>query len=312
VVVSINFYELIGDGGLDGARAKFERLVVAIAYVKHRAMSVAAKPGDWGIDAFAGRLDGVIAIWQAKYFIDGVGESQIKQIRSSFKSALKAADDHDHKVGTWTLCIPVDFDPESLTWWEGWKRRQEKQTGVTIDLWARTQLEALLLKPDCMHLARFFFPNSMGAGTAGASPETLPLPDHHDYDEALFVKQLEASEIAETQAAKQQFFNYEALARDVADKGDETEKNSLTTVEAEVRAIWETEFGAADHDPETGVDRGLVAKVMAEIRANHASSPATLPPMGFVHHMGTMHRVVENGEAGWVAHFRKIAEEYRA
>jgi hypothetical protein len=311
-MVSINFHELIGDGGLDGARERFERLIVAIAFVKHRAMSVAAKPGDWGIDAFAGQLDGVIAIWQAKYFIEGVGENQVKQIRSSFKSALKAAEEHDHEIGAWTLCIPVDLDPETLVWWEGWKRRQEKQTGVVIDLWARTQLEALLLKPDCLHLARFFFPGSTGGGMPTASPETLALPGDHDYDEALFVKQLEASEIVETQAAKQQFFNYEALARDVADKGDESEKNSLTTVEAEVRAIWETEFGAADHDPDTGVDKKIVAKVMAEIRANHASSPMTLPPMGFVHHMGTMHRVVENGDAGWVAHFRAIAEEYRA
>jgi len=61
--MSINFYELIGDDDLDGARAKFERLVIAVAHVRHQAMGVAARPGDWGIDAFFGELDGKIAIW---------------------------------------------------------------------------------------------------------------------------------------------------------------------------------------------------------------------------------------------------------
>lgn len=310
--MSINFYELIGDGDLDGARAKFERLIIAIAHVKHQAMGVAARPGDWGIDAFFGELDEKIAIWQAKYFMEGVDESQKKQIRDSFKSALKAAEDHDHEVEMWTLCLPVDVDPDAMSWWQGWKRRQERDHQVVIDLWSRTKLEGLLLTPECLHLARHFFPGSIRGAEPGGSPEILPLPDDHEYDAALFVRQLEAAEIVETESAKRQFFNYEALARDIADKGDPLEKNTLSTVEAEVHAIWETGFGAANHDPETGVDPNLVANVMAQIKANHAGAAPSLPPMSFIHHMGTMHRVVENGVAGWVAHFREIAESYRA
>jgi hypothetical protein len=310
--VPINFYELISDGGLDGAREKFERLVTAIAHVKHQAMGVAARAGDWGIDAFFGELDGMIAIWQAKYFMEGVDDAQKKQIRDSFKSALKAAKDHDHEVAMWTLCLPIDLDPNALAWWQGWKRRQERDHQVVIDLWPRTKLEGLLLTPECIHLARHFFPGSVGLTAPGKSPEILPLPDDHGYDEALFVKQLEAAEIVETESAKRQFFNYEALTRDVADKGDATEKNNLTTVEAEVHAIWETGFGAAHHDPKTGIDSNLVGNVMAEIKASHEASPPSLPPMSFIHRMGTMHRVVENGDAGWVSHFRKIAESYRA
>ncbi|HEU5105098.1 MAG TPA: hypothetical protein VFU11_04605 [Solirubrobacterales bacterium] len=308
----INFYELIGDGDLDGARAKFERLVIAIAHVKHQAMGVAARPGDWGIDAFFGDLDGMIAIWQAKYFMGGVEEAQKKQIRDSFKSALKAAEDHEHEVEMWTLCLPIDLDPDATAWWQKWKRRQERDHGVVIDLWGRTKLEGLLLTPECIHLARHYFPGSVGATAPAGTPEILPLPDDHGYDGALFVRQLEAAEVAETESAKRQFFNYETLARDVADKGDPIEKNTLTAVEAEVHALWETCFGAASHDPETGIDPNLVAKVMGEIKANHGIAPPRLPPMSFLHHMGTMHRVVENGEAGWVAHFRQIAESYRA
>lgn len=275
-------------------------------------MGVAAHPGDWGIDAFFGELDGMIAIWQAKYFMDGVGDAQKKQIRESFNSALKAAEDHDHEVEMWTLCLPIDLNPDALQWWQKWKRRQEREHQVVIDLWGRTKLEGLLLTPECIHLARHYFPASVGAAEPGGSPEILPLPDDHGYDAALFVRQLKAAEIVETESAKRQFFNYEALARDVADKGDPTEKNTLSTVEAEVHAIWETNFGVASYDPKTGVDPNLVSEVMAEIKANHGITPPSLPPMSFIHHMGTMHRVVENGDAGWVAHFREIAESYRA
>jgi hypothetical protein len=308
----INFHELIDDSGFDGARAKFEKLVTQLAHVKHKAMGVAARPGDWGIDAFAGELDGVVAIWQAKLFLGEVGDSQRKQIRDSFNSARKAADDHDHEVGAWTLCIPTDLDPEALTWWENWKKRQQRKHGVLIELWPATKLEGMLLLPEAIHLARHYFPRSMGGEIPTPPAEILPLPDDHSYEDALFIKQLEAADVVETDSAKRQFFNYETLARDVADKADPAELQTLQAIEAEIHAIWETRFTAADLDPQTGKDPKLVPAVMDAIRSQHASEPPTLPPMSFMHRMGTMHRVVENGVAGWVAHFRRIAEQYRA
>jgi hypothetical protein len=35
-----------------------------------------ANPGDWGIDVFVGGLHGRVTVWQAKYFVRGVGRSQ--------------------------------------------------------------------------------------------------------------------------------------------------------------------------------------------------------------------------------------------
>jgi hypothetical protein len=142
--------------------------------------------------------------------------------------------------------------------------------------------------------------------------EILPLPAEHGYDDALFIRQLEAADLSENESAKRQFFNYEALARDVADKADPTEVKTLQTVEAEVHAIWETRFNAAGMDPDTGKDPTLHMIVMEAIRSHYATSAPTLPPMSPVHRFGSLHQVVENGEAGWVAHFRKIAEAYRA
>lgn len=308
----INFYELIGDGGEDGARKKFEQLTVQLAYLRHGAMGVLAKPGDWGIDAFVGHLDEVVAIWQAKFFLDGVGESQKQQIRDSFKAALKAAADEGHTVDVWTLVLPTSLEADAWKWWQGWKRRQEKSHEVTIDIWPETVLEAMLLAPDAANIARHFFPNSVPGGPLETVAEVLPLPGEHGYDDALFIRQLEAADISENESAKRQFFNYEALARDVADKADPTEIKTLQAVEAEVHAIWETRFNAAGMDLDTGKDPALHMNVMEAIRSHYATSAPTLPPMNSVHRFGSMHQVVENGEAGWVAHFRKIAEAYRA
>src|SRR6201995_1718132 len=114
----INFHELIDGGGDEGARFKFERLVIQLAHLKHKAMGVKANPGDWGIDALFGDLDGVVAVWQAKFFPDEIGNSQKKQIRDSLKEAVKAAAEHDHELGAWTVAVPVDLDAEAQKWWD--------------------------------------------------------------------------------------------------------------------------------------------------------------------------------------------------
>jgi hypothetical protein len=152
----------------------------------------------------------------------------------------------------------------------------------------------------------------MGVSPISPAVKVLPLPADHRYDDALFIRQLVEADITENESAKRQFFNYEALARDVADKADPTELQTLETLEAEIHAIWESRFAGASMDPETGKDHHFHSGVMETIRSHFSTDPKSLPPMSVVHHFGTMHRVVENGEAGWVAHFRKIAEGYRA
>jgi hypothetical protein len=45
---------------------------------------VEANPGDWGLDVVVGDIDDLLSVWQAKFFIDGVGDVQKGQIRESF------------------------------------------------------------------------------------------------------------------------------------------------------------------------------------------------------------------------------------
>lgn len=57
-----------------------------------------AKSGDWGLDVIVGEIDEVISVWQAKFFIDGVGETQKEQIRESFKQVMKKAGEEGFTV----------------------------------------------------------------------------------------------------------------------------------------------------------------------------------------------------------------------
>jgi NAD(P)H-hydrate repair Nnr-like enzyme with NAD(P)H-hydrate epimerase domain len=111
----ISFHQLIGAGGKEGARETFERLIAQLVRLRYRTgRRVEANPGDWGLDVIVGEIDGVVSVWQAKFFIDGVGKPQQAQIRESFKQVVDQANARGFTVQAWTLCIPVDLDAQSL------------------------------------------------------------------------------------------------------------------------------------------------------------------------------------------------------
>ncbi|HEU4976300.1 MAG TPA: hypothetical protein VFT50_14505 [Baekduia sp.] len=305
----VNFYELIGGGGLDEGRAVFEKLIVQVVRLKYPAIGITARPGDWGIDAMVGELDGTVSIWQSKYFIEGFAADQQQQVRESFKAARKAAEDYGHSIEAWTLCVPVEPDAPTLKWWQGWRKRQQRDTGVLIDLWSASTLEAMLLAPEAAAVFRRYFPKS-AASLAPTSATLVDLPDDDRYDEALFIRQLREAGIAEHRSAKREFFNYEVLGREVADKAIDAEVEVLKSVQVEAHALWETRFVNAAEAVEHGRLPGLHGDVMRAIEDLHNHASHTHPPLSVVHRFGGMHRIVEDGEAGWVAHFRAVAKEH--
>ncbi|MGC9382677.1 hypothetical protein [Streptomyces sp. MH13] len=79
-------------GSADGARADFEKMVAQLAAATTpNVRMIAANPGDWGVDAFAGDLGGAITVWQSKYFMPVTTTSHSQQIRDSLSHALKSA-----------------------------------------------------------------------------------------------------------------------------------------------------------------------------------------------------------------------------
>jgi hypothetical protein len=303
----ISFQQLIGPGGKEGARETFERLIAQLVRLQFRSVRrVQANPGDWGLDVFVGEIDGVMSVWQAKFFIDGLGTAQQAQIRESFKQVLAQAAARGFTIDVWTLCIPADPDPTFLQWWSGWSKRQERETGIRVRLWDRTELEGLLLTPDAAHLRLAFLP-AQRSGT-GAPLPVQELPDDVEYEDMLFIKQLEAAQIHEHESAKQQFFNAELLAREVADKRVAEHVLALQSERADLRSIWEDRYNHAC--AQSGAEESLLPtlhpEVMQAIERRHDGARSEVLPMHLVHRKGAMHQVVEDGRAGWTRDFRSV------
>jgi hypothetical protein len=312
--VSFNHHKLIARvGNEQGAREDFARLIAALAELTTRVRRIRENPGDWGIDAFAGRLDdgGEVAVWQAKFFINGVGDTQQQQIRDSFRMAREAAEKQGYRLVRWTLALPVDLSATETQWWDGWKKRQEADHGVTIELWDKHRLDTLLRPPDAEAIRNEFLPPF---AKAEVSPRPVkPLPAGTTYDEMLFIAQLKEAGIAELQAAREEFFNAELLVRDVNDKGVEQEVTGLHTVRSETRSLWSQEYNdACEKNARADSLPGLHGAVMRAIRDLHLAQGPTPLRLNVVHRFGTMHQVVEDGEAGWVREFRAVVERHRS
>ena len=301
-------------GGMQGAREDFENMLsLLVRATRPGARMIAANPGDWGIDVLVGDLGGSVAIWQSKYFFPLVKESHHQEIRDSFKSARTNAEKHGYALKQWILCVPSSMDPPTASWWDGWKKREQQKHKVLIELWDETELRTQLISPDADHVRRHYYgPPTPQPSVRSTSAETtvaqLPPDEDAKLDSALFVRQLREAGHAEVAAAKREFFNAELMAREVVDKGVPLEVAALTTADATVHSMWENRFNDACQAHDDPRLPGLHTTVMADIRTQHSTFASGLPG-GVVHSCGLMHRVVDDRRAGWVKHWRQVADD---
>ena len=195
-------------------------------------------------------------------------------------------------------------------WWDRWCKQEEKTHGIEIELWDETELVALLISPDAEHVRGHYY----GGDTVLGSAEALPVRRRRSqkrYDHALFVRQMREAGHVEIASCKEQFFNAEIVAREIHDKGVAEEEQALVTADAHVHAIWEARFAEACERNVGGLLPGLHRSVMGDVRAERAALPSVLR-LGPLHAMGLAHRTVEDGRAGWVRDFRRVAAEHRA
>ena len=301
-------------GSIDGARAEFEQMIAQLIKVTMpSARQVAANPGDWGIDVYVGHLGEQIGIWQSKYFIPHVTKNHQQEIRDSFKSARLAAEAHEYTLASWALCVPSSLDAPTSQWWDGWKKRESRKHGVLIELWDETELRDKLASPEAANVRRLYYdPYSPPGESEPALSVTGMSKDEADaLDGALFVRQLLEAGHAETDAAKRQFFNADLLARDVINRGIERELTGLATADAVAHALWEHNYNLNCQTCSTAQLPRLHLEVMTEIRDAHPEMNRALR-MSLIHAWGLVHRLVEEGRAGWVRHWRDVAEDHRA
>ena len=149
---------IVKAGSEEGARILFQRLIGSIVRIFYKdARDIRCSPGDWGIDVLLGDIGGVVSVWQAKYFIHAVGNAQKSQIRESFKTLMKRAEEQGFKVKAWTLCISCDLSPEETKWWEKWKKKAMRNHNLTIQLWDEGTIRTRLESPDAEHIREGYF-----------------------------------------------------------------------------------------------------------------------------------------------------------
>jgi hypothetical protein len=237
--------ELLAAQSVDDGRVKFERLVTDIVKVIHpTAREIRPNPGDWGIDTFVGDLDGsIVSVWQSKFFLEQIGDSQKSQIRDSYASVVKEGKKNGFTVDSWTLCIPSTMTPDVAQWWDRWKKKKSREDSVSIGLWSDADIRGKLMQPDFIHVAEQYF---------GALPTSRPTdriieetPDPTVYDEALFVRQLRAANVRVDRPARTAFFNAEVMTRDINEREVKVELDELRTVKLTVEQKWASRFEGA-------------------------------------------------------------------
>jgi hypothetical protein len=306
----INFTAHQVRANAQGARQDFEEMISQLVQAVRPGVArmVSANPGDWGVDVFVGNLGGVVTVWQSKYFMPEVNKGHQVKIRESFDSVIKNAAEQGFTLTHWILCVPSSMDGPTTKWWDTWKRKKGRDLGVVIDLWDETELRRLLISPDAESVRRHYYEPAevrrKEAVVVGLADE-----DADRLEAALFVRQLREAGHVEVTASKQQFFNAELMAREIVYKGVPAEVAALSSADAVIHGLWEDHFNEACQAHQDARLPGLHIAVMSEIRVQHATLSVGLP-CGPVHTCGLMHRVVDNRRAGWVRHWRQIAEEH--
>ncbi len=320
--------QLVGNGAIDleslrsrlgaeTARAEFERLIEDIVALKHPDVrAVRANPGDWGIDAFVGQLaeGGSVMVWQAKYFIDDFDKTQKDEVTRSYNSARTAATREGYTLDSWTLCIPRTLDGPESKWWANWKRNRAKD-GVLFELMDEGEIRRRLLSAGAEHLRAHYFNPVIVVPSAradrGEERSLQELDDEAQFDDALFVRQMEAANLVETRSAREAFFNAEIFTQEVEDKAVPGELDRLKRWRMRVDSTWSTAFNTACETGENDQLPGLFQSVMDAIEQRHVDEAAGLRA-SVIHGMGLMHQRVDNERAGWVRNWRTIAAAHDA
>lgn len=293
---------------VDGARSVFAELVTqCVRSLYPAAEQIRPNPGDEGLDTFVGRFSGKsLKIWQAKYFPDGIGDAQKKQIRDSFKSCLNAESYKGFKA--WTLCIPIDMSTAETKWWQGWKQRQQREHGCLIELWSHSRFVGFYandaLKP-VFELAldsnrQFADPESAVAALQAATHrplEALPTSDFHS--DANFVRKLEAADVREHRGARTAFYNFELLRTAVEQGGSATEKAELQDLMERLYDTWQGHFNNADE-----LGKPFYTHVELDLAQKDNNYLKTTLPAHLIHKKGGLHHWADLCEAGWTENFR--------
>lgn len=130
---------------------KWEELCFALIHAKgYPVKTVNGRGGDEGIDAFIGTYENPSVVFQFKFFRDGWGSKQAKQIEKSFNDALEKRSGF-----RWVLMCSADPTPAAV---KAFEALRAKHPDVEIEYATGSEVKALLI--EMPEVRKRYFPDT--------------------------------------------------------------------------------------------------------------------------------------------------------
>lgn len=294
-----------------GARDVFAEIVnQCVLAVYGNCHSIQPNPGDDGVDTFAGEFDEDLHVWQSKYFVSDIDQSQI---RDSWKSVTTSKNFAVPKK--WTLCIPHEMTVKDATWWTGWKKKSSAAANCAVELWTRSQFVKFSFRPDLKqvfrHALRMDEQHSSAEKAVAAMREARQhfikeLPPDKSYDDAVFIKKLEKADIKQHKAIRTAFYNFELWRQRIEQEADPVKLEALSDLQLKIHALWESAYVACEPDH---LGRDLFVEVDKLIESEDHNRLFTPLQAHLIHKKGALHYWADLCEIGWTKDFKDIGLE---
>lgn len=300
-----------------GARDVFEKVCTNLFQTKYdtEAHQIKVSQGDGGIDVLVGDFSSPIKVFQCKYFIDGIGDSQKAQIRDSFKTAINSK---LYKMNSWSLCIPIAMTKDEFSWWSNWKAKNSKEYNVEIVLLDGGYLIQNLKKYDLYNnvfdedirssleeICKYFSEQKKKI-----IDEIILISDDLDelYNDLIFVKKLEMANITDIEQCKNEYFNAEYAEQVIRSKGNEEQIVVLGKLKQKILSLWSTQYRLHKDDADGNI---LLGKTYEKIEDNNVGTldcSAVLPEVGLIVKKGMLHQLAEECSVGWLQDYKQKLE----
>lgn len=304
--------------GEAGARDIFEKICTQI-YIEafgEEAHAIKADPGDEGIDILVGDFSSPIDVYQCKYFVDGICDSQKDQIRKSFTRSVNSS---AFKLKSWTLCLPSELNIKEFRWWSEWKNQMIGIHHIDINLHEGSYLIARLKEQKAydrvfdndIRMALDEIQEYLSFEKRKRLDEIVAMVGASDvaqFDGMIFVRKLENARIEEIDGCKRDFFNAELAEQAVKSQGDDDSILIMEKLKTKVYSVWETQYRRYKHDTD-GND--LLTRAYERIEEMDSTSLSVpLSQYGMLAKKGILHQWAEDCSVGWLTDYVTKLEDY--
>lgn len=304
--------------GEAGAREIFEKLCTNLlqAMFGLKAHNIETSGGDGGIDILVGNFSEPIDIYQCKYFIDGVGDTQKAQIRKSFKTAVESK---KFKMKKWILCLPLIMTEKEFSWWSNWRAKNVNEYHIEIDLFDGTYL---LKKIKEYNLYDEIFDEDIRksldeiCGYFTNQKEKLIneiIVASEDltnvYNDLIFVKKLEMANIEDIEQCKTEYFNAEYAEQVIKSKGNNKQIIVFGKIKTKILSLWKTQYILHKEDFDGNKLLAYTYQRIEDADYNTLDCSAVLPEVGLIVKKGMLHQLAEDCSVGWLQDYKQKLEE---